>query len=92
MAKPPAIRVIPVSPTCGKVYCRECEHFLGLQHADGDSPVVEDCPGGQKNCASQETLNEFQDAITRQIQEEQANRILFDTLLAEDPFADGDEL
>ena len=88
MAKPPALKVVEVAPDCSKVYCAECSNFLGLQHNDGTSPVLDECSDGKKSCAAKETLNEFHDSVKKEIQEEEANRVLFDTLLAEDPFAD----
>jgi len=92
MAKPPALRLVQVAHDCAKVYCADCQHFLGLQHKDGASPVLDQCLDNRKKCAAKDTLNEFHASVTKEIQEEQANRILFDTLLAEDPFDDGETL
>lgn len=89
MAKPPALKVVRVSSTCSKLYCADCRNFLGLQHDDENTqPVLDVCSDGRKTCDAKETLNEFHDAVQKQIQEEEANRVMFDTLLADDPFAD----
>jgi hypothetical protein len=93
MAKPPALRVVQLNRECSKLYCSDCQHFLGLQHEDGESPVMDHCPDGRKTCAAQDTLNEFQERLQKQLMEEEAQRVLFDTLLDDNPFnTDGDTL
>ena len=90
---PPALRIVTVAPGCDKVFCQDCEHFIGFIHANGDGPIVEDCHDDRKKCAAKDTLEEYRSKIDKQIAEDEAQRLEREAAdeIYDNPFEFGDD-